>query len=274
MRLPADFRFSPSSLQDYVDCPRRFLLRHVQQVAWPALVAEPALENERRMRLGAAFHRLVRQYFLGIPPASLELTIGDPELTRWWHNFLTAPPPDLPPVRFSEVTFSTPLGGYRLLAQCDLVAVAPGERAVIVDWKTTRRRPRREALLAQVQSRAYPYLLVRSGAYLNNGDAFDPAQVEMVYWFAEFPAQPERLSYGDEQFAADESYLTGLVAEIAARDEEDFPLTTDERRCATCVYRSLCERGVGAAPVEDAEEGPEGALDFPFDFEQVTEVEY
>jgi hypothetical protein len=79
MRLPADFRFSPSSLQDYVDCPRRFLLRHVQQVAWPALVAEPALENERRMRLGAAFHRLVRQHFLGIPPA---LSGADPSATR------------------------------------------------------------------------------------------------------------------------------------------------------------------------------------------------
>lgn len=274
MDLPTDFQFSPSSLQDYVDCPRRFLLRHVRQVAWPALTAEPALENERRMRLGAAFHRLLRQYFLDIPPASLESTVGDPELARWWRNFLTTPPPDLPPARFSEVALSAPLGGHRLLAQCDLVAVAPGERAVIVDWKTTRHRPRREALLAQVQSRAYPYLLVRSGAHLNKGNPFDPTQVEMVYWFAEAPAHPERLPYSAAQFAADEAYLAGLVAEIAARDEGDFPLTADERRCATCVYRSLCERGIRAGAMEETEEETEGDLSIPFDFEQVAEVVY
>lgn len=274
MNLPADFQFSPSSLQDYVDCPRRFLLRYVRQVAWPALTVEPALENERRMQLGAAFHRLLRQYFLNIPPASLEPTIGDPELARWWRNFLTTPPPDLPPVRFSEMALSAPLGGYRLLAQCDLVAVAPGERAVIVDWKTARRRPRREALLAQVQSRAYPYLLVRSSAHLNSGSPFDPAQVEMVYWFAESPARPERLPYSAAQFAADEAYLTGLVSEIGARGDEEFPLTTDERRCATCVYRSLCERGVRAGDLEETEEEAEEGLSIPFDFEQAAEVEY
>ena len=45
--LPEGFRFSQSSLQDYVDCRRRFQLRYLQNLAWPALQSEPALENER-----------------------------------------------------------------------------------------------------------------------------------------------------------------------------------------------------------------------------------
>ncbi len=40
MALPSDFQFSQSSLQDYVDCPWRFYLRYIRQLAWPAIVAE------------------------------------------------------------------------------------------------------------------------------------------------------------------------------------------------------------------------------------------
>ena len=42
--LPADFHFSQGSLQDYVDCPRRFQLRYMMKLAWPAVEAEPAVE--------------------------------------------------------------------------------------------------------------------------------------------------------------------------------------------------------------------------------------
>ncbi|MCP4541151.1 MAG: PD-(D/E)XK nuclease family protein, partial [Chloroflexi bacterium] len=66
MTLPADFQFSQASLQDYVDCPRRFQLRYVLRVAWPAPEAEPVLENERYLQQGAAFHRLVHQHALGL----------------------------------------------------------------------------------------------------------------------------------------------------------------------------------------------------------------
>ena len=58
---------SQSSLQDYNDCPRRFELRYLQRLAYPAIETEPALENEKHQREGEQFHRLVQQYFIGIP---------------------------------------------------------------------------------------------------------------------------------------------------------------------------------------------------------------
>ena len=66
MTLPSYFQFNQGSLQDYVDCPRRFQLKYIEQLAWPALDAEPALESENNFQQGAAFHRLVQQYLLGV----------------------------------------------------------------------------------------------------------------------------------------------------------------------------------------------------------------
>ena len=40
------FDFSQASLQDYIDCARRFQLRYLQQLHWPAPQAEPIRENE------------------------------------------------------------------------------------------------------------------------------------------------------------------------------------------------------------------------------------
>ena len=37
MNLPPDFHFSQASLRDFLACPRRFLLRHIQRLAWPAI---------------------------------------------------------------------------------------------------------------------------------------------------------------------------------------------------------------------------------------------
>ncbi len=82
--LPAGFRFSQSSLQDYVDCRRRFQLRYLQNLAWPALQSEPALENERFMLRGSLFHQLTQQFFSGVPADRLQAAIADPHLAGWW----------------------------------------------------------------------------------------------------------------------------------------------------------------------------------------------
>ncbi len=294
MSLPADFQFSQGSLQDYVDCPRRFQLRHVQRVAWPALEAEPALENERYLQQGAAFHRLVHQHILGIPPERLSSTVTDEALRRWWHNYLESGPSDLPPLRYPEVLVSAPVSGHRLVAKYDLVAVELGQqadsgelsqadfgelsRAVIVDWKTSRKRPRRKWLAERLQSRVYPYLLVRAGAHLNAGRSFEPERVDMIYWFASFPARSERFTYDAAQYGADDAYLASLIEEIKGLGDEGWPLTDREGRCRYCPYRSLCQRGIEAGALEEAEDAgedvPELSDDFDFDFEQVAEIAY
>jgi CRISPR/Cas system-associated exonuclease Cas4 (RecB family) len=287
MTLPDQFQFSQASLQDYVDCPRRFQLRYVLQLAWPAQEVEPALENELHMQQGAAFHRLVHRYALGIPAEELSRTVHEPDLRRWWHNYLERGPRDLPEARYPEVVLSAPLGNCRLIARYDLVAVDAGRRAVIVDWKTSRKRTKREYLAERLQTKVYPYLLVRAGAHLNDDQPIAPEQVEMIYWFADYPEEPARFGYDTDQYEADEAYLTSIVKKIAGLGDEGFPLTAQEQRCKFCPYRSLCQRGVRAGTLDEAldmaldaaqvleDEADAGdAFGIDIDFEQIAEVEY
>jgi hypothetical protein len=61
MTLPEGFQFSQASLQDYVDCPRRFQLRYLVNLDWPAVEAEPVLKHERHMERAGLFHQMVHQ---------------------------------------------------------------------------------------------------------------------------------------------------------------------------------------------------------------------
>lgn len=284
--LAADFQFSQASLQDYVDCPRRFQLRHIRRLAWPAVEAEPIARYEAHLRQGQAFHRLVQQEIMGVPQAQLARMAAAegglaPErghLSTWWANYLAARPADLPGTRYPEITLSAPLQEMRLIAKYDLIVVQPGRHAVILDWKTSGKRPRRGWLASRLQTRVYRYLLVRAGGELNGGSPIAPEQVTMTYWFANFPDAAEHLPYDAVQFAADQAYLHDLIAEIKQLGEDDFPLTDDVRRCRFCPYRSLCGRGVEAGALEAIDDAGEpepeigGALDI--DFEQISEITF
>ena len=281
MTLPPGFQFSQASLGDYVDCPRRFQLRYVLEQEWPAVESEPLIERERLADLGYRFHRLAQQHAHGLPIEPLARSAAaDPDLARWWSNYLKLEVggwrlalsgveglevggDPLPPERHAEVARSIPFGAYRLIAKYDLLATGDG-RAVIVDWKTERRRPERADLLRRLQTRAYRYVLAKSEPSL------PPESIAMVYWFAEYPAEPEILPYDPAQFADDDIYLGRLLAEIEARAERVWPLTPDERKCRFCTYRSLCERGVvaGAAPPDEFDVGLE------IDLEEIDEIAY
>jgi CRISPR/Cas system-associated exonuclease Cas4 (RecB family) len=280
-----DIQFSQGSLQDYEDCPRRFQLRYVRRLRWPALEAEPALENEHHLRQGAAFHRLIQQHLSGIAVEQLSRTVNDPDLRRWWRNYLEAGPSDLPGRRYPEMVLSAPLAGARLVAKYDLIAVEADERAVIVDWKTNRKRPRREWLAERWQTRVYPYLLVRAGAQLNDGTPFQPGQVTMRYWFANAPASPIQFDYNVARYEADERRLSARLKTIgeavaSLKGDELLPRADDEHRCRYCRYRSLCGRGVEAGPFEQREQeaapeaGADVDIDVDIDFEQIAEVAF
>lgn len=279
MTLPHDFQFSQASLQDYGDCRRRFQLRYVERLAWPALLSEPALESELHTRQGALFHHRAHQFFSGAPAERLASPADGPSLSQWWANFLAsqASLPGLEGVSptdlrlYPEITLSIPLGGFRLVAKYDLVAALPGRR-LIFDWKTSLKRPRRSWLAERLQTRVYPYVLSRAGAGLDKGESLPPEQVEMIYWFANFPDQPERFPYSQQQFTDDEAFLTGLLSEIAGLGENEYFLTPDEKRCAYCQYRSLCDRGVRAGPMDAPQEDLLDILDL--DFSTLEEIEY
>jgi hypothetical protein len=282
MPLPEDFQFSQASLQDFVDCQRRFQLRYLMELAWPAAEAEPIEEHERRMQLGQDFHKMVQQHVLGLDAALIERTAADPDLSRWWHNYIVYRPVALfggdaegADIR-SELSLVGRLHRYRLVAKYDLLIVKPEATAVILDWKTSRRHTPARTLLERLQTGVYRYLLAAAGAYLNGGRAFAPEAIEMVYWYPEFPESPVRLPYDASQCADDAHNLRSLIERIARLGEEDFDLTDDVRRCTYCPYRSYCDRGVKAGPIEDAAVSwePSAPDDVELDFEQIAEIEF
>jgi len=166
--------------------------------------------------------------------------------------------------------------GYRLTAHFDLIA-GDDDRAVIVDWKTEQRQPARERLLQRVQTRVYRYVLTVA-------QQRPPGTVSMIYWFAQYPDQPVTLPYDAAQYAADHQYLSELIEEIEnlARDSGElvrtpspgfeWPKTPDERKCAYCVYRSLCNRGVRAGTGDPGEEDFD--LVARINIDQIDAIEY
>jgi len=276
--LPETFQFSQSSLQDYADCQRRFQLRYIQKLAWPAIQTEPALESERFLRQGSLFHQMVQQLLVGVPAERLAGLIHDDDLARWWENFLTKRPLDLEKqsARQVEITLSAPVEGYRLAAKYDLIVSRSNAGFAIVDWKTSRQRTKRKWLVDRLQSKVYPYLLVRAGAHLNQGLPVEPEKVELVYWFAEFPEKPEILPYDALKYQQDGAYLSGLIHEIAQMSQNDFRLTSDEKRCTNCAYRSLCDRGVRAGGLDGYtdEMQSEWMDEISLNFDQIREIKF
>ena len=283
MVLPDDFQFSQASLQDFVACSRRFELRYLMGLRWPAVSAEPIEEHERRMQLGTQFHRLVQRYLLGVPRERITRSVQDPELQSWWQSFVSHDPvaqcggDDSAAKVRGELSLVGQAAGYRLVAKYDVVIVVPGTRAIILDWKTSNRPPSVPWLRRRLQTRIYPYVLVQTGSYLSGKVPVQPRQVEMVYWYPGFPDQTVRLPYSASQYALDSEYLERQVEIIAALDEGGFGLTEDEKSCKYCAYRSYCGRGDRAGSIDDVD----AELDFDvdpdeldFDLEQIAEIEF
>ena len=263
--LPPTFSFSQSSLQAYEDCPRRFWLAYVEQLPWPAVEASPIREHEALMRLGERFHRLVQRAEIGIDPAEVAVAL-EPPLATWFDAYLAHRPGDLPDAaleieRVLSIPFqldgaTAPDAAFRLAAKYDLIAAEPDGRAVIVDWKTARRRGDPITLRHRLQTIVYPYVLVEASAGMPWGPV-RPEQVEMRYWFTAAPGQPITFRYDAAQHAANHARVQRLLAAIlGSSGEADYPKVADtpanrSRFCAYCIYRSRCNRGTAAGDLDD-----------------------
>jgi hypothetical protein len=283
MTLPEGFLFSQSNLQDYVDCQRRFQLRYLLHQAWPAVEAEPYLENERRMDQGARFHKIVRQFLIGLPEAQIKQSITHDEIMNsWWNNFTNAYMEgnldllrDKGNQHFEEITLTVPVGEFRLIAKYDLLIIQPDGRVVIFDWKTSQNHPKRKWLAERMQTHVYPFVLVGAAKSLSKVK-IDPERIEMVYWFANQPDQQERFVYDDKGYQEDGRLFSNLITTISQKTELVFPLTPNIKRCLYCTYRSLCNRGVTAGDLQHLEGELEADFDeeITIDFDQIGEIEF
>jgi len=277
------FVFSQSSLQDYRDCPRRFQLRYLKQLAWPALQTQEMAKMEQQLDHGNRFHQLAQQYWMGIEIQQLGESIHDEDLHRWWENFIfnarnalgledLVYPTDL----FPEISLSTPIEKYRLVAKYDLLARRGDGKWLSIDWKTARKRLSNQWYAERLQTSVYPYLLAQAGAEINDGEAIPPNKIAMAYWYCDHPQNTAWFPYSQMKFEADQEFLKMMINRIASTDRGDFHKTEEKKRCAFCVYRSLCERGVVAGDWDDfdtlGEDEPQ--IDFEVDFDQIQEIEF
>ncbi len=277
--MPAmpDFRFSAQSLQDYEDCQRRFMLRYIQKLDWPAEESSPYLEYELFRQKGNLFHQCVNQYFHHLDPRLIEKQIDYADVLSWWKNFLSFIKTQSFTFSVAETLFQTHLAGYPVVAKYDLLVSQQDGTYIIYDWKTTasERKPKREIYTKKLQTILYPYILSQCSFGLAKQENIDPASITLTYWFPQFPEQPESFPYSSVQLAQDRSTLEHLIREIVSQPIDDFPLTDDEKRCRFCIYRSYCGRGEKAGSMYNEDSDLEYSSDnLDLDIENVEEIRY
>lgn len=278
MALPIHFQFSQSSLEDFEACACRFKLRYLEQLRWPALKAEPVHEAERLAQLGKDFHRLAQQHGIGIAETALTATLveSDAALQRWWQSYLRHRPQISPQAQlYPEISFSTPLAGHRLVARFDLLVVQPDGTFLIIDWKTSAHKPPRHLLAERLQSRVYPFVLAMAGSAFNGGQSINPANIQMIYWYAAMPNQPEQFVYSHQRRQEDEQFLSNFIDQIKhAAQRHTFPRVADKKVCTYCVYRSYCDRGAKAGSLTAWSEEVQEMIVVPApDWDQLAEIQ-
>ena len=275
MPIPPDFHFSQANLRDYLACPRRFKLRYLDRLAWPAIEAEPFIERERHLKRGALFHRLVEQKLKSIPESALTAVAVENDLADWWRAFLAFQNGLPEGKRLPEYTLTVPLGPYQLIAKYDLLIPTADGDCHIYDWKTSTYRTKTDVLRNDIQTRLYLLMAVEAGDSLHGSAATPPERLLMCYWFAAFPGEPEMIHYTEMLYQRDRADILELIERIATAPEESFILTSDERQCRYCVYRSFCERGVGAGQADELDDGANDESDRDaFDFSQAAEIAF
>ena len=266
MNLPP---LSQSALSAFDRCQRRYYLRHVRRLEWPAPLTGSEQEWERSLRRGERFHLLVQQHALGLPADEIARASGDEELAAWWERFRRHPPPapEGPGLRTHtelelEVTLTS---GRRLLARFDRIVVSPGAdgaRLDIFDWKTGAPSAR-EHLERSWQTRVYRFVALEGAASLAPGPVA-AERIGFVYWQSALPEEPVVLPYDGGQHEEARGRIESAAAEIEARletGEEAFPRTDDIGRCRRCPYRTYCDRGREAGEGLDFEVEEEGEAD-------------
>jgi hypothetical protein len=228
---------SRNKLAAFAVCRRRFQLRYLEQLPWPAPPHNEGDDEARR--LGERFHQLLHRHYLGLPVDD-DLP-ADKTLRRWWAAFKEQGPLLPPGHRYPEFTLTVPAGKYLLTVRFDLLIVSD-HAAHIFDWKTEA-RPRSESELRdEVQTRLYLALLVAGSAAL--GQTLSADQVAMSYWYANAPQAPVTIPYDEVWHKTNWADLQQTLREIATLDNagSEWPLTDDVSSCGHCLYQVYCGR--------------------------------
>ena len=270
-------QYSSSSLQDFVDCEKKFELKHLLNIHWPAIKNEPFFINELKTIQGKRFHHLVHQHQLGIPTEVLNSIATEIGLEHWWQEYLKFIAAQNPTKNhWPETQIQGPSkDGTKLIARYDLLIRENNGCFLIYDWKTSEFRTSDDMLKNKIQTRLYPMLLCNSGCIFNENVSIEPKKVKMLYWFTNFPDKPYVLTYSKNAFQADLHFIESIIDTIKNKNNSSFEKTTNHKLCNFCIYRSLCDRGVKAGQPKNAEEEVGFSNDiFELDLHEIGEIEY
>jgi hypothetical protein len=185
----------------------------------------------------------------------------------------------------SEYSVVIPFHNFRLMAKYDLLITYsgnPSQTSTIIDWKTSHKRPRRRSQEQRLQTSVYPFVYHQARLASN-----PETPLQMLYWYTNYPDNPEVFDHTPEQHASTHQLLTTLIDLVSkpstqnATVEQVYPLTVDENHCRYCVYRSLCNRGVAAGAFtaegslevwDDSESGESDSI--ILSLEDISEIEF
>ncbi len=102
------------------------------------------------------------------------------------------------------------------------------------------------------------------------GHPLEPEQVMLIYWFAQFPAEPVVLPYNAMQYGADIAYLSAIMAEITACADPIWRSSADGSHCRFCTYCSLCGHAIVTGIAGEDDQAP----DLDIDLTQIEEIAY
>lgn len=265
-----DFIFSANNLKDYLECPRRFELKYILKQNWPAISSQPVQEMEFRIHQGNRFHQVANQYLSGVPIEILASSINDPDLLLWFTNFHKFIKPYLEYPYYSEFLLTISLEDYRLIAVFDFIAQISDSEILIIDWKTTTRRPKTEFYLQSVQTLLYPLIVFENqNTIFSQENHQKNKMISMAYWFPNFPESTVSLNHIDTNHNSSKKVISTLISEIVEKEPGEFEKTNNNEHCSYCQFRSLCERGIVAGNENENpsdNEDPYGIEKINFDF--------
>ena len=247
-KLPDDFVFSQSNLQNFMDCALRFRLRYLERMPWPAPFTLEAQGFEAERKAGDTIHRLIRGYFEGLDPLSLlNNALLHGELTEvWLRQVMDAFPLTESDIYRAELRIDQILGGVPATAIYDLVGQESG-KVLIIDWKSSNRRPNFRRIRESAQKRLFPLVMA---AHLQESQT-EYSNLEMTFWELNFPESSFRFIYNQDLYAADLAWFIDLTAQIKNLSSEGFRASEDLRKCRYCQYQSYCRRGPAEAPEQE-----------------------
>ncbi|MHB8133455.1 MAG: PD-(D/E)XK nuclease family protein [Anaerolineaceae bacterium] len=274
MEINNQFTFSAYKLQDYLDCERRFELKYLLKQQWPAIQSEPIHELEQQMQFGQQFHLFAQQFFSNIPTEEIQKQVDNETLNSWWGNFVPFAKSLLTKEYFAERKIGIKLSNTRFIAILDLLVIDKKNTYTIIDWKTNKKKPSSQQIKNSIQSRLYPLVLFLSENERISPNKISPDQIEMIYWFANFPDKMETFKYSNYQFEEDLSFFQEIIQKISLKKTGEFLKTTRTQLCKYCQYRSLCERGTTPGSLDNPEDEIWNEEILDIDFSQIGEVEF